>query len=92
MSRSLTTAPELIVDAAASVPAEPARPTNFVIRLPAAARSDGAPSTTCVVTRVTREQRDFFRTAGGARWARRVIDECIRSAEAGGIRFGELGD
>ena len=39
----------------------------------------------CVVARVTHDQREFFRNAGGARWVRQVIDACIEEYEKDGI-------
>ena len=39
----------------------------------------------CIVARVTREQREFFRAVGGARWAREVVNACIAEAERRGI-------
>ena len=38
-----------------------------------------------IVARVTREQREFFRAVGGARWAREVVNACIAEAERRGI-------
>lgn len=34
---------------------------------------------------VAREQREFFRAVGGARWAREVVNACIAEAERRGI-------
>ena len=45
--------------------------------------SNGA--SVCIVARVTREQREFFRAVGGARWAREVVNACIAEAERRGI-------
>ena len=33
----------------------------------------------------SREQREFFRAVGGARWAREVVNACIAEAERRGI-------
>ena len=52
-------------------------------RLGGAEESSGA--SVCIVARVTREQREFFRAVGGARWAREVVNACIAEAERRGI-------
>ena len=52
-------------------------------RLGGAEESNGA--SVCIVARVTREQREFFRAVGGARWAREVVNACIAEAERRGI-------
>ena len=49
-------------------------------RLGGAEESSGA--SVCIVTR---EQREFFRAVGGARWAREVVNACIAEAERRGI-------
>lgn len=49
------------------------------------AEENSSSASVCIVARVTREQREFFRAVGGARWAREVVDACIAEAERRGI-------
>lgn len=49
-------------------------------RLGGAEENSGA--SVCIVAR---EQREFFRAVGGARWAREVVNACIAEAERRGI-------
>lgn len=47
--------------------------------------AESSSASVCIVARVTREQREFFRAVGGARWAREVVNACIAEAERRGI-------
>ena len=52
-------------------------------RLGGAEESSGA--SVCIVARVTREQREFFRAVGGAGWASEVVNASNDEAERRGI-------